>query len=94
MTDRIFAITPDGDLRIFLGDDNPAASRRLMQAYARDEVTPGLMLACGRVIAPWVASVTFSGPELRAVYIGSLRGPHVPYFRSPVEGLRMLRWKQ
>ena len=92
MTDRIFAITPEGDLRIILDDDNPEPSRRLMDAFKRDAVTPELMLACGGKIAPWFASVTFGGPDLRTVYIGSLRGTRLPYFRAPVAGLPMVHW--
>lgn len=93
MTDRIFAITPEGDLRILLDDDNDsAAGRALMAAFARDAATPELMLACGGRIAPWFASVTFGGPDLRTVYIGSLRGDRIPYFRAPVAGLPMVHW--
>jgi sugar lactone lactonase YvrE len=94
MTDRIFAITPEGELRILLDDDNPAASRALMDAYKRNAVTPDLLLACGGAIAPWFASVTFGGADLRTVYIGSLRGTTIPYFKSPVAGLPMVHWQE
>lgn len=94
MTDRIFAITPEGDLRILLDDDNPEPSRALMEAYKRDAVTPEHMLACGGTIAPWFASVTFGGPDLHTVYIGSLRGTTIPSFRSPVAGLPMVHWNE
>ncbi|MFN3547168.1 MAG: SMP-30/gluconolactonase/LRE family protein [Mesorhizobium sp.] len=92
MTDRIFAITPEGELRIILDDDNPGASKRLLDAFDRGEATPELMLAAGGTIAPWFASVTFGGPDLRTVYIGSLRGTRIPFFRSPVPGLPMVHW--
>jgi sugar lactone lactonase YvrE len=93
MTDRIFAITPEGELRIILDDDNNSApGRALMDAFRRDAVTPEHMLATGGKIAPWFASVTFGGPDLRNVYIGSLRGTRLPYFRSPVAGLPMVHW--
>ena len=94
MTDRIFAITPKGELRILLDDDNPTPSRSLMEAFRRDSVTPDLMLACGGTIAPWFASVTFGAADLRTVYIGSLRGTTIPYFRSPVAGLPMAHWNE
>ncbi len=93
MTDRLFAITPDGDLRILLDDDRGSEpGRALMAAFARDEATPELMLACGGSIAPWFASITFGGPDLRTAYIGSLRGTRIPAFRSPVAGLPMAHW--
>lgn len=93
-TDRIFAITPDGDLRIILDDDHGSeAGRRLLRAFAEERVTPELMFACGGAVAPWMASVTFGGPDLRTVYIGSLRGTTIPFFRSPVSGAAPIHWK-
>lgn len=93
MVDRIFAITPDGDLRILLDDDRGSeAGKALMAAFARDEVTSELMLACGGTIAPWFASITFGGPDLATAYVGSLRASRIPYFRSPVAGLPMAHW--
>jgi len=92
MTDRIFAITPDGRLRVILEDDNRKASKALMDAFEEDKVTPEQMLRCGGEIAPWFASVTFGGKDLKTVYIGSLRGSRIPYFLSPVAGLPMVHW--
>ena len=95
MTDRIFAITPDGDLRILLDDDcGSAAGRALMQAFERDEVTPELMMACGGIIAPFFTSVTFGGQDLSTVYVGNLGSQRLPVFRSPVPGLPMVHWSQ
>lgn len=93
MLDRIFAITPEGELRILLDDDRgSAAGKALMEAFARDEATPELMLACGGTIAPWFASITFGGADLNTAYIGSLRGSRIPSFRSPVAGQPMAHW--
>jgi gluconolactonase len=44
-------------------------------------------------IAPLMASVTFGGKDLKTVYLGSLRGTTIPYFRSPVAGLAMVHWR-
>ena len=93
MIDRIFAITPDGDLRIILDDDNGSPEgKALLAAFERDEVTPEMTLACGGKIAPWMASVTFGGVDLRTLYIGSLRGTMIPFFKVPVSGLPMVHW--
>jgi gluconolactonase len=92
MSDRIFAITPRGDFRVILDDDNPGPSAALYAAFDADRVEPAHMLACGGTIAPWFASVTFGGPDLRTVYVGSLRGTRIPHFRSPVAGLPMVHW--
>ncbi|MBZ0164457.1 MAG: SMP-30/gluconolactonase/LRE family protein [Notoacmeibacter sp.] len=95
MTDRIFAITPEGDLRILLDDDHgSAAGKALLAAFEKGAVTPDMMMACGGTIAPWMASITFGGPDLKNVYIGSLRGTTIPWFRSPVAGLPMIHWNE
>jgi len=95
MTDRIFALTPDGDLRIILDDDNGSEpGKALLHAFAEDRVTPALQLACGGKIANWMASVTFGGRDLKTIYIGSLRGTTIPYFTAPVAGLPMVHWNE
>ncbi|WP_417588943.1 SMP-30/gluconolactonase/LRE family protein [Pararhodobacter oceanensis] len=92
MTDRIFALTPKGDMRVILDDTDPAKTAELDAAFKADAITPDLLLAHGGTIAPWFASLTFGGPDLRNVYIGSLRGTRIPVFRSPVPGLPMVHW--
>ena len=93
MVDQVFAITPDGDFHVILDDTNEQAALALEKAFIEDRATPNDMLAAGGTIAPWFASVTFGGSDLQTVYIGSLRGTRIPYFRSPVPGLPMVHWK-
>jgi len=93
MSDQIYVLSPDGNLYIVLDDGNKETADALLQAFAENRATPELMLAAGGTIAPWFSSVTFGGPDLKTVYIGSLRGTRIPYFRSPVAGLPMVHWK-
>lgn len=94
MSDQIFVLSPEGELHIVLDDGNKEATDALLQAFAEDRATPELMLAAGGTIAPWFSSVTFGGPDLKTVYIGSLRGTRIPYFKSPVAGLPMVHWRK
>lgn len=94
MADRLIALTPAGDVMTLLDDGNPQATAALDRAWAEKRVTPALMQAAGGAIAPWMASVTFGGPDLRTVYLGSLRGTRVPYFRSPVAGTPLIYWNE
>ncbi|GAB0113190.1 SMP-30/gluconolactonase/LRE family protein [Acidisoma sp. C75] len=92
-TDRVFAITPEGELRIILDDDHgSAAGAALMDAFRHDAVTPDLITATGGETGPWLTSVTFGGPDLRTVYVGNLKGVRIGYFRAPVPGLPMVHW--
>ena len=93
MIDQLIAITPQGDKRVLLDDGDPAASKALVDAMAANQVTSALMMAARGTVAPWMASVTFGGPDLRTAYLGSLMGTRIPYFRSPVAGLPMAHWK-
>ena len=56
--------------------------------------TPEDMLQARGTLAPWLASVTFGGPDLKTVYLGSLRGTTIPSFRAPVAGLPMIHWQE
>ena len=51
-----------------------------------------MLMAAGQKLQ-LVTSVTFGGPDLRTVYIGSLGMNRLPTFRSPVPGLPMRHWK-
>ena len=93
MADQIFALTPEGDFHVILDDGNEKASLDLEKAFREDRLTPDDMLNAGGTIAPWFASVTFGGSDLKTVYIGSLRGTRIPYFQSPVAGLPMVHWR-
>lgn len=91
-TDGIWAITPEGDFKYILEDTTPDQVARLDDAYQRESITPALLLSMGGPIATWCASVSFGGPDLRTVYIGSLRQTRIPYFTAPVAGLPMVHW--
>ena len=92
MADRLVAITPEGDLLTLLDDGRPGPTAALDAAWRENRVTPDVMAAASGELAPWMASLTFGGPDLRTVYIGSLRGARIPYFRSPVSGLPLIYW--
>lgn len=92
MADRLIAITPDGDVLTLLDDGVPEATRALDEAWRDYRVTPALMAAAKGTVAPWMASVTFGGPDLRTVYLGSLQGTRIPFLRSPVAGQKLIHW--
>jgi sugar lactone lactonase YvrE len=91
-SDKLFVITPKGDLRVLLDEGDPARVKALEDQFFENHVTEDVLFATGRGVAPWMASVTFGGPDLKTVYIGSLKGTRIPHFRSPVAGLPMVHW--
>lgn len=93
-SDKLFVLTPEGDLRILLDEGDPEKVAALEKQFFANHVTSEVLFATGTGIAPWMASVTFGGADLRTVYIGSLKGTRIPYFRSPVAGLPMVHWNE
>jgi gluconolactonase len=91
--DVLVAITPEGETMTILDDSNAATKKRLFEAYDNHAVTPEILAATQGTIAPWMASLSFGGNDLQTVYLGSLRGTTVPYFKCPVAGQKMIHWK-
>jgi gluconolactonase len=93
LADRLVAIDPEGELLTLLDDGDTAATERFEAAFATGEVVPvEVMDACGGTLAPLLTSITFGGPDLRTVYLGSLKGTSIPSFSSPVGGLPLVHW--
>jgi sugar lactone lactonase YvrE len=93
-SDKLFALTPQGELRVLLDEGDPKKVEALEQQFLKGVVTKDVLFATGQGIAPWMASVTFGGLDLRTLYIGSLKGQRIPYFQSPIAGLPMVHWSE
>jgi gluconolactonase len=91
-SDKLFVLTPEGDLHVLLDEGDCTRVAALERAFRAGAVTKDVLFATGRGIAPWMASVTFGGPDLKTVYIGSLKGTRIPYFQAPISGLPMVHW--
>jgi sugar lactone lactonase YvrE len=91
-SDQLFVLTPQGNLRLLLDEGDAKKVEDLEQAFLANKVDERVLFATGQGIAPWMASVTFGGPDLQTIYIGSLKGTRIPYFRAPAPGLPMVHW--
>lgn len=91
--DRLVAITPEGELLTLLEDGDARQTTSFEAEFASGRpMRFETLAASGGTVAPWLASVTFGGRDLRTVYLGSLKGHTIPYFRAPVAGLPMAHW--
>jgi len=93
-SDKLFVLTPAGDMRVLLDEGDPGQVNALERQFLENRVTEDVLFATGRGVAPWMASVTFGGPDLRTIYIGSLKGQRIPWFRAPAPGLPMVHWHE
>lgn len=94
MSDRLIAITPEGEVIELLDDGNPEANAQLEAHAAAGTLTMEIMAQAHGTLAPWMASITFGGPDLKTVYLGSLMGTSLACFQSPVAGLPMVHWQE
>ena len=85
-------ITPDGDYHVVFEDANEPLLAAFDQKIASGEATPADLQATMGKTLQLVTSVTFGGPDLRTVYVGSLAMSSLPTFRSPMPGLPMRHW--
>ena len=92
--DRLVAVTPEGDVLMLLDDGDPEKICVFEQHFFAGTMTPQVMGETRGTVAPLMASVTFGGPDLKTVYLGSLRGTTIPSFASPVAGLPMVHWNE
>jgi gluconolactonase len=91
--DRLVAITPEGELLTLLDDGDPDQVADYAEHVRSGTVTPELMGRTHGTLAPLMASLTFGGPDLCTVYLGSILGNRLPTFRSPVPGLPLAHWR-
>jgi gluconolactonase len=94
MVDQLIALTPQGEKLLLLDDGNPQASANLLNKMNSQTVTAADMANAKGTLAPWMASITFGGPGLKTVYLGSLLGHTIAFFQSPVAGLPMIHWSE
>jgi sugar lactone lactonase YvrE len=92
MAEQLIALTPSGEKLLLLDDGRPEAVKAYDAHFFAGTMTSEIMAECKGEVAPWMASVTFGGPDLRTVYLGSLMGTKIPYFQSPVAGLPLSHW--
>ncbi len=90
--DRLIALTPEGEVLTLLDDGDPEKVAVWDAHFAAGTITPEILSSACGTLAPMMASVTFGGPDLCTVYVGSLMGTTIPSFRSPVPGLPLPHW--
>ena len=91
--DRLVALTPERELIELLDAGNRDGAAEFDHHFFAGTVTPEILGRGRGTLAPLMASVTFGGPGLSTVYLGSLMGTTIPSFRSPVPGLPLAHWK-
>ncbi len=92
MSNRLVRVSRGGAQHVILEDNDPKAVAAAMARWRDGRFTrTDLNLGASRPLAN-IASVTFGGPDLKTVYLGSLAGETLVTFRSPVAGAPPPHW--
>lgn len=86
-------ITPDGEYHPVIEEANEPVLATFEEHVRNGTAQPADMAATIGPNLQTLTSVTFGGPDLRTVYVGSLAMSRLPTFRSPIPGLPMKHWR-
>jgi hypothetical protein len=89
----LLRIAPDGRHTVILEDADREAVARAERHYAENRLSRADIDAGREGVLGNLASVTFGGPDLKTVYLGSLFGERIATFRSPIAGAEPPHWR-
>jgi hypothetical protein len=92
VSNRLLRIAPDGSETVILDDGDPDVIARVERNFAEHRLTRADIDAGRERVLGNLASVTFGGPDLKTVYLGSLFAEHLATFRSPIAGAAPPHW--
>jgi hypothetical protein len=92
VSNRLLRLAPDGSRTVVLDDGDPEVVARVERNFAEHRLSRADIDAGRDGVLGNLASVTFGGPDLKTVYLGSLFAERIATFRSPIAGARPPHW--
>lgn len=93
ISNRIIRVAPDGKQQLILEDCDRRHVEHTEQAFLAGKLTREAIYNSPSNKLKHLSSLAFGGPDLRTVYLGSLHGSSIPYFRSEIAGQPMAHWQ-
>jgi hypothetical protein len=93
VSNRLLRIAPDRSQTVILEDADPEIVARAEHHYAENRFSRADLDGGRDSVLGNLASVTFGGPDLKTVYLGSLFGERIATFRSPIAGAEPPHWR-
>ncbi len=92
VSNRLLRLSPQGEINVIIDDSNTEAVAQAESSFSegsfsRANIDAGRNGALGNL-----ASITFAGPDLKTVYLGSLFGDRLASFQSPIPGAPPHHW--
>jgi SMP-30/Gluconolactonase/LRE-like region len=91
-SNRLFRVAPDGEQTLLLEDTDADYLDTIEQRLEAGTLRREDVQQVQSKLLKNIASVTFGGPDLRTVYLGSLGGDSLAVLRSPVAGEPLPHW--
>ena len=92
ISNRLIRIAPDGSQEVVLEESDKTHVDMIEEKLASGAIAREDVQRTPTKVLKNIASVTFGGPDLRTVYLGSLGGDTLATFRSPVAGMAPAHW--
>ena len=92
VSNRVIRATPDGKQQTIIEDVDPAWLEVCEQAFQEGTFCREHLDSGGRRRLGNLSGISFGGPDLKTVYLGSLFGTQVASFRSPIAGAEPAQW--
>ncbi|TQV80752.1 SMP-30/gluconolactonase/LRE family protein [Denitrobaculum tricleocarpae] len=93
VSNRVIRISPDGEQRVVLEDNDPAHLAWVEAAYLNGTMDRPHLDNCQSERLKNISSLAFGGPDLKRIYLGCLLGDAVAIYESPVAGYAPAHWK-
>ncbi|MDH3659771.1 MAG: SMP-30/gluconolactonase/LRE family protein [Alphaproteobacteria bacterium] len=91
-SNRIIRVDCDGKQSLIIEDADQQAMKNLNAAFDRGAAVRDLIETGATRALANIASITFGGPDLQTVYMGSLSHHGIQTFRSPIRGAAPVHW--
>lgn len=92
VSNRVIRATPDGCQQLILEDADPDWLAVCEQAFQQGTYNRTHLDSGGKRRLGNLSGISFGGPDLRTVYLGSLFGTRLATFRSPIAGAEPVHW--
>jgi sugar lactone lactonase YvrE len=89
----LMIISPEGEAQTVFEDPNQAGLEHMVAKIQEGQLRGEDFGGCLGTQVQFPSSITFGGPDLKTVYVGSLAMPYLLTFQSPVAGLPMRHWR-
>jgi len=92
VSNRVVRATPDGKQELILEDVDAATLKKAEDAFQNGTYTREHLDSGGKRALGNLSGISFGGPDLKTVYLGSLFGTRLATFRSPIAGAEPVQW--